>query len=195
MTDEIFQVSSGIAVLLGALGWSFSEYWIHRELGHNPKLIHNPFGREHVVHHSQGNAFAATWKKLVVAVAIAGLLLAPAILVAGARLGSAFVCGYIAFYLYYELLHRLEHVHRGIGPYGRWARAHHFWHHFHNPRANHGVTSSLWDHVFGTCEKPGCVMVPERLAMAWLVNPHTGDVWDDLQGRFALRRLDKRRAA
>ena len=36
--------------------------------------------------------------------------------------------------------------------------------------ANHGVTWSVWDHVFGTYEAPGCVRVPRRMAMVWLVD-------------------------
>lgn len=183
------------AALLGALGWSLSEYWIHRELGHNPKRLKNPFGREHLAHHGKGDYFAPNWKKGGAALAASAILIGPAVLIAGPLLGTAFVIGYAGFYLYYELLHRLEHVFEGLGRYGRWARRHHFYHHFHNPRANHGVTSPIWDHVFGTYVEPDIVCVPEKLAMRWLVDPATGDVHPHLQSMYALRRVPRRNAA
>ncbi len=186
--------SVSVSVLLGALGWSLSEYWIHRELGHNPKRLKNPFGTEHIAHHGKGNYFAPAWKKAGAALLATVLLIGPAVLLAGPLLGAAFVAGFVGFYLYYEALHRLEHVVEGIGPYGRWARSHHFHHHFHNPRANHGVTSPLWDHVFGTYEAPGVVHVPEKLAMRWLCDPTTGEVHPHLRDRFDVRRAPRRPA-
>jgi hypothetical protein len=36
--------------------------------------------------------------------------------------------------------------------------------------ANHGVSLPLWDHVFGTYERPTQVRVPRRLALPWLVD-------------------------
>lgn len=192
--DPITIAAACGASLLGALGWSFSEYWIHRELGHNPKKLNNIFGREHVAHHGKGNYFAPTWKKLGAAVIASAILIGPAVLLAGPVIGSAFVGGFVAFYLYYELLHRMEHVHEGIGRYGRWARRHHFHHHFKNPRMNHGVTSPIWDHVFGTYEEPEVIAVPEKLAMPWLLDPATGDVHAHLQDLYTLRRVPRRAA-
>jgi len=37
-----------------------------------------------------------------------------------------------------------------LGWYGRWAREHHFHHHFVDLRVNYGVTSGLWDVVLRT---------------------------------------------
>ncbi len=186
--------TAGLAALLGAVGWSLAEYWIHRELGHNPKRLKNPFGTEHIAHHGKGDYFAPAWKKGGAAVLATALMIGPAILVAGPLHGSAFVAGFVGFYLTYELIHRLEHIVEGYGPYGRWARTHHFWHHFHNPTVNHGVTTPLWDHVFGTYEKPGVVQVPRKMAMRWLVDAD-GEVHPHLRDRFALRGAPKKRAA
>ena len=49
-----------------------------------------------------------------VATAILGV---PAVLLAG-LLGAAWVAGFVAFYIAYEVLHRREHTHAGIGRYG-----------------------------------------------------------------------------
>ena len=82
----------------------------------------------------------------------------------------------------------MEHVDEGRSAYGRWARKHHFFHHFHDPSLNHGVTSSLWDHVFGTYAPTDVIRVPDKLKPHWLVDPETGEVREHLQGEWELRR-------
>ncbi|MBT6177603.1 MAG: sterol desaturase family protein [Deltaproteobacteria bacterium] len=180
------------AIVVGAVGWSFTEYCIHRWLGHDRRFLRNPFGVEHQTHHSKGNYFAQWWKKAGAAIAAIALLWWPATVLLGAVYGSAFIFGFVAFYLYYEILHRVEHVFEASTAYGRWARAHHFFHHFHDPSRNHGVTSPVWDHVFGTYSATDVIRVPEKLAPLWLIEPTTGDVWQHLQPTWVLRKLKKR---
>ncbi|MCA9611534.1 MAG: sterol desaturase family protein, partial [Myxococcales bacterium] len=167
-------------------------YCIHRWLGHHAKFRPNPFAKEHIRHHSQGDYFAPTLKKMGAALVALALVTPPAILVAGVELGVVYALGLVGFYGVYEVLHRREHTSRGFGAYGRWARRHHFWHHFGDSSKNHGVTSPIWDFVFGTYQAPGVIVVPERLKMQWLTDPETGDVFSDLQAWYSLRR---RRAA
>ena len=188
-------MSIAIAALLGALTWSLLEYCIHRWAGHDRRYRGNVFAKEHTRHHSQGDYFAPAWKKLAAFVLALGLVAPPATLIAGTGPGIAYALGLAGFYLFYELLHRLEHVFEGIGPYGRWARRHHFHHHFVNPKMNHGVTSPIWDFVFGTYEAPGRIVVPEKLAMVWLTDPATGEVRAKHQGTYALRRRGSARVA
>lgn len=164
------------AALAGAFTWTFLEYVIHRWLGHAARFRGNPFGLEHVRHHVEGDYFAPAWKKLLLVPLAGGLAAAPAIFAFGTTPGVAYAAGLIGFYGLYELLHRLEHVWEGLGPYGRWARRHHFAHHFVDARYNHGVTTPLWDHVFGTHRRPQRITVPAKLCMAWLKDPATGAV-------------------
>ena len=51
------------SVAAGALGWSMSEYALHRWVGHNPKSK-TEFAREHLQHHAQRFYFAPTRTKL-----------------------------------------------------------------------------------------------------------------------------------
>ena len=170
----------------GALTWTLLEYVIHRWMGHDRRFRRTPLGLEHVRHHAEGNYFAPTWKKLVAAAAAIAVLSGPAVAVAGVARGMAYVAGVIAFYGVYEFLHRREHTSAGIGPYGRWARRHHFHHHFVDPRTNHGVTSPLWDLVFGTYRTPTTIKVPARLCMPWLKDARTGGVRAEHAGTFVL---------
>ena len=177
-----------LAAVSGMLTWSLLEYCIHRWLGHGPRAASNLFGTEHTRHHAIGDYFAPTWKKAVTTAVTTLALGTPAVALGGWEVGGAWALGLVGFYVFYEVLHRLEHVFEGVGPYGRWARRHHFHHHFHDPRVNHGVTSPLWDLVFRTYARPGRIRVPERLAMRWLLDPATGEVRSHLSVWYETRR-------
>lgn len=176
-----------VAAAAGALTWTLLEYLIHRGLGHGRRWRGNPFGVEHLRHHVEGDYFAPPWKKVVFAAGVAGVLGALGVALAGWTLGPSYVAGLVGCYGLYELLHRRLHTHGGIGPYGRWARRHHFFHHLSDARTNFGVTSPLWDVVFGTYRAPGVIAVPPRLSMAWLLDPATGGVRARHAGRYVLR--------
>jgi sterol desaturase/sphingolipid hydroxylase (fatty acid hydroxylase superfamily) len=175
------------AVAAGAITWTFLEYVIHRWGGHDRRFKRTPFGVEHVRHHIEGDYFSPSWKKVVIATLVGFVVLLLASAVAGRGIGAGYVGGLLACYAGYELLHRREHTHPGVGPYGRWARRHHFHHHFSDGRKNHGVTSPLWDLVFGTYETPTTIRVPRKLTMAWLVDPATGEVRGEHAGTYQLR--------
>jgi len=173
------------AAAAGVLTWSLMEYVIHRFLGHRYKR--NPFGVEHVRHHIEGNYFAPTWKKMIAAAVFVAVTIGPAVGLLGGDLGIAYVIGLVGFYGVYEWLHRREHTHAGIGAYGRWARRHHFHHHFVDGRTNHGVTSPIWDLVFGTYRRPSVIRVPRRLCMTWLLDPTTDAIRSEHAATYQLR--------
>jgi len=175
-----------VAAAGGVLTWTFLEYVIHRWMGHDRRFRKTPFGVEHIRHHIEGDYFAPTWKKMIVAVFAIAILSPPAILIAGVPLGLTYVISLIAFYGVYELHHRRDHTHPGFGPYGRWARRHHFHHHFVDGRTNHGVTTPLWDLAFGTYRKATIIKVPPKLAMAWLLDPVTKQIRAEHAGTYQL---------
>lgn len=174
------------AALAGMATWTLLEYVIHRWGGHDRRFRKSPFGIEHVRHHAEGNYFAPTWKKLIVASVFAIVVGVPAFALAGTA-GLAYVGGLLVCYAAYEWLHRREHTHAGIGPYGRFVRRHHFHHHFVDGRTNHGVTTPLWDLVFGTYQRPSQIPVPRKLCMAWLLDPSTGDIRSEHAATYQLR--------
>ena len=167
-----------IAFILGVLTWTLAEYALHRGFGHR-KGARNAFSKEHLKHHATVTYFAPGWKKALVAVA--------AFTVAAALAGAGFALGFAAMYVTYEWVHRRLHTHAGLNAYGRWARRHHLHHHFSRPRLNHGVTSPLWDWVFGTLEVPDVVSVPRRNALPWMLDA-TGDLRPGLGREYVLSR-------
>ena len=183
------------AVICGVMTWSFLEYCIHRVLGHDRRTFPNPFGSEHTRHHAEGDYFAPTWKKSLVALA-ALLLVAPlAVWAVGLLYGPLYAVSFVTMYVSYEVVHRRAHTHAGFTAYGRYLRRHHFHHHFENPRSNHGVTSPIWDVVFGTLEKPSVIHVPRKLQMRWLADPATGEVREAHRPSYELVGKDRARAA
>lgn len=179
--------SLALTAVLGAFTWSFLEYVIHRWLGHDARFRPNLFESEHTRHHGRGNYFAPTWKKALATVIVFCVATPLAMLVARPSVGVAWAAGLAGFYAFYEVVHRRAHTHAPVGPYGAWLRRHHFWHHFGNPRTNHGVTSPLWDHVFGTWAAPEQIRVPVKLAMPWLVTEDGDRVRDEYAGSYQLR--------
>ena len=161
------------AAVFGALVWSFAEYAIHNWLGH--KHPRNAFGKEHTDHHRIGDYFAPTSHKAVTAGVIILPLVALLAWLAG-TIGIAAIVGFTLAYVGYELLHRRCHTHPPISAYGRWARKHHFAHHFMYARSNFGVTSPIWDIVFRTHRPVSRVRVPRQKLMDWLVDTETGDI-------------------
>lgn len=165
-----------LAAVTGAATWTLLEYLIHRWMGHDRRFRRTPFGVEHIRHHREGSYFAPTWKKVIAAALVAAVLIAAGRMVVGLEIVASYTGGLLASYAGYEWLHRREHTHAGFGAYGRFVRRHHFHHHFVDGRTNHGVTSPLWDLVFGTYVKPTTIIVPRKLVMDWLLDPTTGDV-------------------
>ena len=182
-----------MAFTLGATGWSFSEYALHRWVGHGPRKDVE-FAREHLTHHAQRLYFTPTWKKITMALPVLGTMAVVAGALAGTT-GVAGVAGYAVAYAGYEWLHRRLHTHAPRGPVSRFLRRHHFAHHFNGPQTNHGVTSPVWDLVFRTWRDPGVIRVPEKHAMPWLIDEATGEVFEAYAQDYRVHRAKRERAA
>jgi hypothetical protein len=164
----------------GVLGWTLAEYLLHRFLFHGSsgKAFFALGAREHRRHHAEVAYFAPSWQKASAAVAISSILM-----LLSASL--AFTCGFVVAYAVYEVLHRRAHTHAPLTAYGRWRRKNHFAHHFSDPRLAQGVTTPLWDIVFGTTLALGTVKVPRRLAMPWLLD-RDGNVAPEFERDYVL---------
>jgi sterol desaturase/sphingolipid hydroxylase (fatty acid hydroxylase superfamily) len=161
-------------LIAGILTWSFSEYILHRFLGHACKG-RNRFSREHLAHHSDPTYFAPTSQKVLLALFWSVLLFGLGQFVLTGAQAGVFTGGFVAMYAFYEVLHRRIHTHAPMGPYGRMVRKHHLSHHFTDARLRHGVTSRIWDRVFRTHQDISLVRVPRKLATSWMLEA-SGDL-------------------
>ncbi len=159
-----------MAFITGMLFWTFLEYMLHRFLGHIPKKpsIYSRFFKEHSKHHHKKDYFAATIDKILTTVALAPLAFGGVYFLFDVTAASWFTVGFIGMYYAYELLHRRLHVKGPIHRYAAYMRAHHFYHHYEDETMNHGVSTPIWDIVFGTYRKPDIIHVPARYKMDWL---------------------------
>lgn len=189
MTAQL--LAAATALTLGVASWTLAEYLLHRFVFHVYRG--KAFGAyEHRLHHARVDWFAPWWMKGLAAVGATAVVLPLTWLAFGAVPAIAYTAGFSAMYLTYEVLHRRAHTHGPRGRYGLWLRRNHFAHHFVDPSRAHGVTSPVWDHVFGTTLHVDRVPVPRKLAMPWLraaIDP-TGQLAAPLANDFELRGAD-----
>jgi len=144
-------LSRAVAAAVGFVAWGFLEYAIHRWVGHGPPSIAR---RGHAEHHSNGAALIAAPFYVVLAGAFAVWALLSLAIPIG--IASLLVFGLYLGYNHYALLHHVLHHHEAIasqvGLLHRLERGHHI--HHTQQSVNFGVTSTLWDRVFGTFQTP-----------------------------------------
>ncbi len=169
----------------GVAAMSFLEYGFHRFEGHEAKQK-TQFTRGHMQHHAEKDWFIPMRRKVEKALPITVGVAAGSRLLLRPGAVAAFTGGMMGAYVFFELFHRRLHTHAPQTAYGRWARKHHFHHHFNNPRKNHGITVPMWDHLMGTAETADKVRVPRRHAMDWLVDDN-GEVKPEYQDDYELR--------
>jgi sterol desaturase/sphingolipid hydroxylase (fatty acid hydroxylase superfamily) len=176
-----------VSIVGGVVLWTLLEYLLHRFVFHEQALGRHP-AAEHAQHHARVSWFAPWSAKLRLAAVIVPVLAGASWLVGGAAVGIPLIASTVASWLVYEWLHRSIHVRAPRGPYGRWARRHHLHHHFRNPASNYGVSTPLWDRVFGTLEPCPSVTIPRRhvAKLPWLIDGD-GEIAADLRGEYVAR--------
>jgi sterol desaturase/sphingolipid hydroxylase (fatty acid hydroxylase superfamily) len=137
------------AVVAGFLGWGLLEYVIHRWVLHGAPSFAR---RNHARHHGDVHALISTPFLVIAMGALAMRVVLGLVLPSG--LASLTVFGLYAGYNYFALLHHLQH-HRGatlarVESWRMLATLHDV--HHHRPHVHYGITTTLWDRVFGTCD-------------------------------------------
>ncbi len=163
-----FHVGPVVYFALGGLGWTMTEYTLHRGLGHR-RGWRNRFTREHMRHHGKSHYFSPLYLKLIALTVVGGAMALLLSMFLPSSIVVPTVAGFSLTYGYYEWLHR--HLHK-TGPrtrVGRYLRMHHFHHHYANPESNEGLTTPFWDMVFRTHVPVKVVNVPSRYAMPWML--------------------------
>jgi sterol desaturase/sphingolipid hydroxylase (fatty acid hydroxylase superfamily) len=138
---------------LGLLGWSLTEYLLHRFVFHFEPDTR--WGRQlHFVIHGVHHDFPHDPMRLVMPPA-ASLPLALLFFI-GFRAGLgpdwslAAFAGFLLGYLIYDMTHFHLHHHRSKNRLSLLLRRYHYRHHFQQSDRGYGVTSPLWDRVFQT---------------------------------------------
>ncbi len=142
--------------IFGLIVWSFTEYVLHRFVFHFVprsgwgKKIHFMF---HGVHHDYPNDSTRLVMPPVVSIPLAALFYALFFNILGAHYLPPFFAGFILGYLAYDLTHYAVHHFSLHGKISLYLKQQHMRHHYMDPDNNFGVSSPLWDFVFGTFAK------------------------------------------
>jgi len=135
----------------GMLAWTLMEYILHRFVFHfiseNPKLqrvVYKLHGIHHEYPRDRERLFMPPIPSLVVASAFFGLQY----LIMGIHV-LGFFPGFLLGYLLYGSMHYAIHAFTPPKYLKALWRNHHL-HHYKYPDKGFGVSSVLWDHIFGT---------------------------------------------
>ena len=176
-----------LSLLAGLLSWPILEYALHRYLGHVLKL-NTLFKKEHTKHHIETNYFAPVWYKILALIPISALLLTLSALISQSwQAGLLFTLGFCSMYWFYEWTHWRFHSKAPRTKWGMKLRKHHFAHHFHTPKMNHGVTTMLIDKIMGTYLKVDVIKIPKNIPLPWIFEGLSDQINPKLSSDFKLK--------
>jgi 4-hydroxysphinganine ceramide fatty acyl 2-hydroxylase len=139
---------------LGLFVWTLVEYIMHRFVFHYMPPDKPWAMRMHFIFHGVHHDYPSDAKRLVlppsVSIPLATIFyfLFNAILPANNIYG--FFPGFILGYLIYDISHYAIHHFNFKGNIWKKIKQHHMLHHYQDPEKGYGVSSPLWDKVFGS---------------------------------------------
>jgi sterol desaturase/sphingolipid hydroxylase (fatty acid hydroxylase superfamily) len=142
--------------VVGWLAWTLAEYVLHRFVFHwcgpQPWLrrFHFIF---HGVHHDFPNDDKRLVMPLGVSIPVFLVFFLPCSALFGVPHTAAAMAGFGVGYLAYDGVHYFTHHMKARSRVGRYLKRFHMVHHFTGHDAKWGVSSPLWDVVFGTMEE------------------------------------------
>ena len=139
-------------LVLGVLIWTLVEYTMHRWVFHYEPT--SRWGKQlhfllHGVHHDYPKDASRLVMPPIVSIPLALFFYGLFFLVFG-RLAPAAFAGFLCGYLFYDMVHYATHhfsMKRGMW---LWLKKYHMRHHYDDDHVGYGVSSPLWDYVFGT---------------------------------------------
>lgn len=145
------------AVIVSLVAYPLVEYLLHRFLLHARWMYKSPltaalWKRVHYDHHQDPNDLSVLFGGLSNTLPIIVLITLPLGWSIGALPGAtaAFATG-CAIFCFYEFCHCIQHLsYKPRSRYLQRIRKRHLGHHFHSEQGNFGITSSIWDHLFGS---------------------------------------------
>ncbi|MGA2614411.1 MAG: sterol desaturase family protein [Spirochaetia bacterium] len=157
-------------VFAGWFLWTLVEYLLHRFFFHyHPKTerFKRVFFLAHGVHHAQPLCRTRLVMPPVISIplglAFFGLFhLAFDVVLARPQWFSPVFAGFLIGYIVYDMMHYSLHHARVKNPYIMMCRRQHMQHHGTCPGMRFGVSSPVWDYVFGTMPRAAPVPKPQE---------------------------------
>ncbi|KAF8601551.1 fatty acid-2 hydroxylase [Ceratobasidium sp. AG-I] len=148
-------VKTALCFLLGNFFWTIIEYGMHRFMFHIDELLpdHPAFLTLHFLTHGIHHYLPMDQLRLVMPPPLFAALSFPftrlAYAVFPVAVANGVISGAFAFYVLYDCMHYALH-HTKLPEYMREMKKYHLAHHYKNFELGFGVTSKIWDYVFGT---------------------------------------------
>lgn len=138
---------------IGLVLWTLIEYVLHRFLFHftpswEPARMF--FFLMHGYHHEFPDDRMRLVAPPLMFTVLATFFAVTYRLAFGAQLWAPLFAGTTAGYLIYDCIHYYAHHARPGSPVGRFLRNYHLRHHFESADTRYGISSPLWDFIFGT---------------------------------------------
>ena len=146
-------LQSLLIVVAGALWWTLFEYLAHRFFFHLDRWV--PRAQPltflfHGCHHVDPQDATRNLMPFLTTVPLFGAHLAILMMIFSQPLALGLAGAIGLTYVAYDTIHYVSHQCQPRGPLLRYLKAHHMFHHFRDETTNFGVSSPLWDWVFGT---------------------------------------------
>jgi len=156
-TLEMGVLRIGLVFLGGLFFWSFFEYMIHRFAFHfmaeserATKFVYLIHGNHHEYPRDKQRLFMPPVPSIILAIVVFSIMYYIGSLIGATSGVFVFFPGFILGYLMYGTMHYAIHA---WNPPFKWMkplwRNHHL-HHYKEQERGFGVSSTFWDHVFGT---------------------------------------------
>lgn len=146
--------ASAASLVVGLLSWGLFEYSIHRWVLHREPPREGaglPGNRTHLAHHADPTALDRLNVQLSESLPICVVYFLVAWVVTGSLQSATFAYdGLMLGYFFYEFLDYQAHHGAARGRLVRYFRRYHLMHHHYDARVRFGVTSPLFDYLFGT---------------------------------------------
>lgn len=151
-----WHIPAGFAA--GIFVWTLTEYLVHRFVFHyepRSEPMKRFFFLFHGVHHAQPQCKTRLVMPPAVSIPGAILVYGALSLIVGTVLGAPHwvapvFSGFVLGYLVYDIIHYATHHLPMYGRLMKYLKRYHMLHHFKTPEQRYGVSSPLWDVVFGT---------------------------------------------
>jgi len=147
-----------VGLFAGWFVWTFAEYFMHRFVFHyHPRTekFKKAFFMIHGVHHAQPLCKTRLVMPPVMSIPLSFLFYGFFYLLIVQLIGrpdwfDAVFAGFVIGYIVYDMMHYTLHHSRSKNGYVAMCRYQHMQHHGNCPNMRFGVSSPVWDYVFGT---------------------------------------------
>ncbi|CAG8530592.1 5837_t:CDS:2 [Ambispora leptoticha] len=155
-SETLGNKSITVLFIIGMFIWTLLEYTLHRFVFHIDRLLpDHPYALSvhfalHGIHHYLPMDRLRLVMPPVLGFCIAAPILRLGYMIFPENVTHALIAGAFFGYICYDLTHYHLHHARPFGHHLREMKSYHLKHHYKNYEAGYGITSKIWDRVFGT---------------------------------------------